>query len=94
MIQKAFKLYNKKYGSRAQIIKAVEELSELQTVLCRYLNLDSGEVRPEIANQIIDEIADVEIMTEQLKMIFKIEKNVLICKDVKIDRMINRINGI
>ena len=54
MIKKAFELYNKKYGSTAQIIKAVEELAELLTVLCSYLNLNKVETRPNILNEIIE----------------------------------------
>ena len=91
MLRKAFALYNEKYGNRAQIIKAVEELSELQTALCRYLNLESGESRPDINDNIIDEIADVEIMTEQLKMMFGIEDKVSLRVEKKINRMIKRI---
>lgn len=57
-----------KRGERAQIIKAVEEMSELTHALCRYI----GEEKPKAADIVnaCEEIADVEIMLEQMKIIF------------------------
>ena len=58
---KAFKAF----GDRAQYIKAIEELSELTQVLCKRLN---GAPCENI--QIIDEIADVLVMANQLRLHF------------------------
>ena len=52
------------YGSALQIAMVFEEMSELQKELCKYLR---GKYSP--AN-IAEEIADVEIMLEQMKMLF------------------------
>lgn len=52
------------YGSLPQIVMVFEEMSELQKELCKYLR---GKYSP--AN-IAEEIADVEIMLEQMKMLF------------------------
>ena len=49
------------YGSTLQIVVMMEEMSELQKELCKYLR---GKYSP--AN-IAEEIADVEIMLEQMK---------------------------
>ena len=67
MINK-YDLYSKlikKYGKEKQIIVAIEELSELQKELTKYLRgLQTDYV------SIAEEITDVEIMCEQLKFIF------------------------
>ena len=55
----------KAFGDRAQYIKAIEELSELTQVLCKRLN---GSPVENI--QIIDEIADVLVMANQLRLRF------------------------
>lgn len=55
-----------KWGPELQIIVAIEELSELQKELTKHLR---GKKNKEA---IIEEIVDVEIMIEQLKIIFEI----------------------
>lgn len=52
-----------KYGKIAQTIVAIEELSELQKELTKYLR-GSGSV-----DRIAEEVADVEIILEQTKII-------------------------
>mgnify|MGYP001539651347 CR=1 FL=1 len=52
------------YGSAMQIVVMMEEMSELQKELCKYLR---GKYSPA---SIAEEIADVEIMLEQMKMLF------------------------
>lgn len=76
------------YGADAQIAKAVEELAELQQALCKYLCTRSESVR----DNIIEEIADVEIMLQQIKMIFNINQSeVENVKDFKLSRLAERI---
>lgn len=57
----------KKYGDK-QIIVAIEELSELQKELCKYLR---GKI--DITN-LIEEIADVKIMIEQICLYFNLDE--------------------
>jgi len=52
----------KKFGFKKQMIKCVEELSELQKELCK-MSLGQGK-----RENIAEEIADVEIMLEQMKI--------------------------
>lgn len=52
------------FGKESQIAKAIEEMAELTTELARFQN-NKG-----MAINIIEEIADVAIMIEQLKYIF------------------------
>ena len=76
------------YGADTQIAKAVEELAELQQALCKYLCTRSDTVR----ENIIGEIADVEIMIQQIKMIFDIDKSIVeTAKNFKISRLNERI---
>jgi len=84
MIKKAYKLYAAKYGNKAQLIKAIEELSELQKAIAKYLN-NQGNIE-----DIIQEVADVELMTEQIKLMFDCHKKVEKIKVFKINRMIKR----
>jgi len=52
------------YGSSMQIVVMMEEMSELQKELCKYLRGKCSQA------SIAEEIADVEIMLEQMKMLF------------------------
>ena len=54
-----------KYGQDHQMVVAIEELSELQKELCKYLRYGLDAQRVE---NIAEEIADVEIMLEQVKI--------------------------
>ena len=73
-----------KFGKKAQVIVAIEELSELQKELCKYLRGDAG------IRKISEEMADVEIMLEQLKIIFENEHPINIEKNYKINRIKER----
>lgn len=56
-----------KFGADMQIIVAIEELSELQKALTKYLRKS---VCAEVIANIHEEMVDVEIMLAQLKVIF------------------------
>ena len=61
----------KHYGQEMQIDKMVEEAAELITAIAKMriaLNSDEG-ITNEVAN-VIDELADVQIMTDQLTIMF------------------------
>lgn len=78
------------YGSRPQQDMAIEELSELQKAILKYRRFPNKETERDI----IDEIADVSIMLEQLKIIYSCSKKVEERIDYKIDRQIQRIMNI
>lgn len=64
-----YKRMIEKFGKEAQTIVAIEELSELQKELCKHLRyLKNGLLRD--ISPIVEEIADVKIMLEQLELIF------------------------
>ena len=61
-----------KYGKEKQIIKAIEEMAELQKELCKYLIGDRSENRIE---KIYDEIADVKLLILQLEVILELDSD-------------------
>ena len=75
------------YGTRSQEDIAIEELSELQKAILKHRR-DANEIT---MSEIIDEIADVEIMIEQLKIIYSCTKEVQNRVYYKIGRQIGRI---
>lgn len=84
-----YKTYKKiidHFGVNSQIIVAIEELSELQKELLKGLRY-SPEER---LNNITEEMADVEIMLDQLKIIFNNGTDVEIVKESKIRRTVER----
>lgn len=74
------------YGTRHQVIVAIEELSELQKELCKFL-------RDNKTDNIAEEIADVEIILEQMIMIFSSRETINRWKQNKLERLNNRIKG-
>ena len=91
----------REYGVRNQLIKTAEELSELTQALSKVLivtsKLTSGEhfscTDEELLMNLYEEVADVEIMLQQLHMIFGCDKEVDNWKRRKIDRLIERLLG-
>lgn len=73
-------------GQEAQAIVAIEELSELQKELTKYLR---GKANIE---HIAEEMADCEIMLEQLKKYFNLSKEVEEEKEKKIARLTVRVH--
>lgn len=73
------------YGKQ-QVVIAIEELSELQKELCKALRCKVN------FDNITEEIADVEIMLEQMKIYFGIDdEEVEEVKKKKIERTIKRL---
>lgn len=72
------------YGERAQIAKAMEEIAELAAELARYLNgINSSE-------PVLEELADVKIMSSQLGMIFGDTSEI---EEYKLRRLDERMGG-
>lgn len=74
-----------RFGKKHQLVVAMEEMAELQKELSKAIR-----GRQDI-NHITEEIADVEIMLEQLKIIFECSADVDIWKSAKLDRVIKRL---
>jgi hypothetical protein len=73
------------YGKDAQITMVFEEMAELQKELCKVLR------GKKVTGNIAEEIADVEIMLEQMKILFEIEDMVEGLKQYKVKRLRDRI---
>mgnify|MGYP006928563923 FL=1 len=69
------------FGQNVQIIVAIEELSELSKELTKTIR---NKMNPE---GLAEEMADVEIMLEQLKLMFANEQNVKNWKTFKVQRL-------
>ena len=90
----------KHYGYEPQSRQLIEEMSELSVAINKFwrkqLNCGNRPIQdvpmntPEELN-IIEEIADVEIMLEQMKMFFFCQKEVEKCKEQKIIRQLERM---
>lgn len=75
------------YGSVPQITMVFEEVSELQKELCKYLRGRGS------FEHIAEEIADVEIMLEQMKMLFCCTDDVRNERRRKVERLKERLDG-
>jgi hypothetical protein len=75
------------FGKEAQMVVAIEELAELQQEITKKLRHKKGTVFG-----LVEEIADVEIMTDQLKVMFGIgEKELATERNYKINRTLEKI---
>lgn len=75
-----------KWGIETQILMCIEELSELIHALVKYGRKINGSSKDKIA----EEIADVELMIEQMKVAFNIQK--LDIENLKLKK-IQRLEG-
>lgn len=73
------------YGAEAQIMMVFEEMAELQKELCKNTRGSRNTV------DIAEEIADVEIMLAQMKLLFDIVKETEDWKAVKLARLKRRL---
>jgi len=88
MIDRA-KLYRqaiRKWGKNLQMLMAVEEMSELQKEICKVIR-GTG-----IMPRVTMEMADTEIMLEQLKFMFENSEQVAEEKNRKLRRLKERLN--
>ena len=78
------------YGARSQMLKCCEDLSELESAILKHLNKDDNNT-----DEILDEMADVYIMLEQMKSVFPFRENVLNERiEYKLNRQDERMKGV
>lgn len=78
-----------RYGAKPQMLKCCEELSELETAILKHLNKDKNNTE-----EVLDEMADVYVMLEQMKSVFPFGENVLEDRiEYKLNRQLERIEG-
>lgn len=79
------------YGAPAQMDMAVEEMAELTKAICKIKRAQAGcEVTAAIGN-VIEEMADVQIMLDQLRIIF--HRSTEEVEEAKLERLKNRLDG-
>lgn len=76
-----------KWGALMQTVVAIEELSELQKELCKSVRGADN------ADHIAEEIADVEIVLEQMTMLFRVQGAVADWRKSKLERLARRLKG-
>lgn len=82
------------YGENSQTDMIFEEMSELEKALLKYRrakNADYAVNLLPLLNDIYEEIADVEIMLTQCRMLFRCDLNVEVQKRKKIQRLAERL---
>ena len=66
------------YGSKNQISVAIEELNELACVLFKFIRYEHEEDAVDaLYNKVLDEMADVLVVTDHIKAIFAMSDNVI-----------------
>ena len=75
-----------KYGYKAQQAMMIEEMSELIKAICKFWR---NKNRSSYDN-VLEEMADVEIMLEQMKIMFEDPAEI---REKKIHRLFHRITG-
>lgn len=77
------------YGEKHQMTVAIEELSELQKEICKFIRKDR---RAWDVDRLVEEMADVRLMMFQLQIIFGIEtKELQVMEDIKLKRLWERM---
>ena len=83
---KDIKKIAKHYGFRNQGLKLAEEASELSSAMCKLLSGEGGR------KAVIEEMADVTIMLEQMQYLMHIDKSEIISTmEGKLNRQLARI---
>lgn len=77
------------YGNKNQILVCMEELNELACVLAKYPRYeDESKATLELYDKALDEVADVMIILDHVKNIFKISDEAL---DARISKKVSRL---
>ena len=90
-ITKCYNIWNH-YGREKQKIQAAQELNELQALLLR--RQDQIGNYNEFVDKLMDEMADVTIMIEQLRQCYEIGNNEIHDRiNQKLNRQLERMRG-
>ena len=80
------------YGIDKQMMQCIEEMAELTQAINKYFRAEKLDTAADAYKQVIEEIADVQIMIEQMRMMFN-EDEVDEVIFNKLERMEGRLNG-
>lgn len=81
----------KSWGIKAQTEMLIEECAELIQAISKYNRANDSDIQKRFEN-IAEEIADVEILLDQMRIIFKNDKLIEEYREMKIDRLYTRLN--
>lgn len=90
---KLYKRAIRVWGIEPQLLMVAEELNELGVEVCKLIragNQPGVEIRME---NLVDEIADVEIMIDQMKFLYSLNLRVELQKDKKLRRLKERLDS-
>lgn len=79
------------FGETAQIDMAVEEMSELTKAICKVKRAQAGAEMGAAVENVVEEIADVQIMLDQLRLIFARSTDEV--EEEKLRRLLGRLNS-
>ena len=81
------------YGIERQCRQTIEEMAELTQAITKFWKYggDDAQQLRGLKNAIAEEIGDVEIMLEQLKILFRIESDVAEHRAFKLIRQLERM---
>ena len=79
------------FGETAQIDMAVEEMAELTKAICKVKRAQAGAEMGAAVENVVEEIADVQIMLDQLRIIF--HRSTEEVEEAKLERLKNRLDG-
>lgn len=83
------KLAIQAWGEPAQMLMAIEEMSELTKELCKAFRADD-EKMPAVREHIVEEIADCKIMLRQMELIFGAADD---WEQMKLQRLEDQLNA-
>lgn len=58
------------FGTKDRLMKAIEEFGELSAALARFVNQPLGRRPDEVADSVLEELADAGIMLDMCRLIF------------------------
>lgn len=98
-MENSIKYIAEHYGYSAQSMQLIEEMAELMVAINKYRRFEDKEIetindelnREYLESNIIEEIADVEIMLSQIKYLMDCHSNVAQMKELKVARQLDRI---
>ena len=80
------------YSTKAQIMQCIEEMAELIQAINKYFRANTDEAMAKAYVSVIEEIADVQIMLEQMRIVFG-DKSVDEQITAKLGRLEKRLKG-
>ena len=78
------------YGAPAQMDMAVEEMAELTKALCKVKRVSCAAEAKAVLENVVEEMADVQIMLDQLRIIFG--RSAAEAEEYKLERLKKRLD--